>query len=103
MTDNSVLNYRHKKMAVNDMLINCKCGAKAKIYSRDNINAPELFKVYCQCQNDKCNRAFTVMVSFFEELRASELSQADQLAMLIKTLPDDEVTRLLEEQKNKAA
>ncbi len=98
-----MVDYTQNNGVDNEMLLNCNCGAKAKIYSRDNINPPSLFKVYCQCQNPKCNRSFTTMVSFFEELRPSDLKSLDHVSGLLDSLPIDQVKKLLEEKINKAA
>lgn len=103
MNQECVVDCTQNNWVAKEMLINCKCGAKAKIYSRDNINPPELFKVYCQCQNKDCNRSFTTMVAFFEELRPSDLDSLDQVKNLLDLLPHSEVKKLLEDQIKKAA
>ncbi|MGR6871189.1 ogr/Delta-like zinc finger family protein [Pseudomonas sp. HK3] len=85
-----------------NMLVRCKCGGKAPIYSRQNISN-EVWKIYCQCKNSECNRSFAVLCSEAEEIRPSELSHALQIQQLLDNLPKHQREAFLKTQLKKAS
>ena len=62
--------FSQNELRVEDVQVNCKCGSKAAIQSRQQ-RSDDVADLYCSCKNPHCGHTFVMTLSFKSTLSPS--------------------------------